>query len=645
MPLGTKNQNAFLMAQLFLAMRPNHRRLAYKELDLTRQDAIFPFLPESLQRLYDPAKAKEINQNLVNLANTYNLENETAVLICHMLEQTFPEAAQDFSSLIGPNPSSDDIDQAVKDIIDNDKLYSAQIGHSLSYLLLHEQANLGVSLAIAKNLLSCDNSEWAGKIIGQMDPEARGKLLEIIQQDINSISDPEAKQLAIKNYADKLVPILNEIYSPNLLKELGSYMQQNLIPVGTPPTLEPSLFLAVVNHRDFSNKFSFEKFIAGAFQKTDKKWLAIQELIHEQMDLSLEIGQGPDRVNRQQVVYGKLADNLQKKITNRLLGNAKIAYKYIFKVDATKDLLTDKEKEASFLIKNHTNIADKAVNDSYTSKDKSNEYYVSCMKLYELAEILKASDKDLDVTGLAENKRAFPDNYNKLKDIKLKLEATSELAEDEYNQAIQELQDLKLDEVVQAELNNLEKELPIAKNLTHYVERIQSELCPYMKKEAAADLIKQIHNLGDILPEFFEQKAFYNFSEKVQKQVFKELSPETQQILINQTSDLEKKAAWLESLPADKAKDLYLSQQQQELILFKMLPATHQEEIAADKKLDYAVYQKFTETLARNNKIVLLKKLHQKRPVAPALANEYKLDVEPAKLDISNSIANMSSGN
>lgn len=266
------------------------------------------------------------------------------------------------------------------------------------------------------------------------------------------------------------------------------------------------------------------------------------------------------------------------------------------------------------------------------------------MELYKLAEILRAIDKELDVEHLADDKRAFLNESKKLKEVCEKLNNTAPSSEIQYDKIFQELQGLQLDKIVDKEYDTLAKELVIAEKSTQHIERIRFELCPHMQQVSAVHLIKQIQALDDKKLYFPEIKAFYAFNEKVQKQVFKELLPETQALLIKETGNLTKKAAWLKRLPAAQAKDLYLSCAEQDLSLLKLLPASHQEGIASDlsgKKLSDTAYQIFTAQLANDGKITLLKKLHQNRAVDPELVNKYKLNPQPVKEDTPDPTANL----
>jgi len=801
MPLGRDQQNGFLMAQYFMAMKPQHRGYAYNKLDPVRQNAIFPYLPESLQIIYNPDKAKALAQILAETYNPEGTKDRQAVLMEHMLNQTSPQAKLAFVNLqTSPLPSRIQVDLWLKDIIRDPKPANYQIGYALSYCLLNSKADPVLNKRIVKNILDC-SPEKASYLIGQMDPKARIKLLEIIQNEIKSIQNPRAKKRAIHYYANKLVNILNETQSPNLIKELAKNVEtsanNNLSP-------KEELLLAIVNHSKFDNKHAFENFAEGIAQNNNKPGLITQEMIYQQMPPTQETGRGTDIANRQNLVYSKLDDAIQKQIIDKELAKAEIAYKYHPKVGAIKELLNTKKQDVDLLKAKLNEIAAKETNPNYTAKQKCKEYHANCIKLYELAEVLKASDKDLDVAAMADDKRALPKHYNKLKEVKEKLVAQSDLPETEYNKAFQELQNLDLATEVETEFKTLEKNLPIANqpsltylenikgrsysNLTpvnfqrieteakNYInkhqqilqspthsvadkckaylenckelysmlehitasdqspdrknisdqqrlfpsiykqleeinkqyrelvdeirrvekdstlddnnrtkrinelhdklneltvklrnlkletkvtesleqlkkELIKSGFCFYMKKEAAIHLIKQIRAKADHLPYCPESKIFYAFNEKVQKQVFNELSPETQGALIAETSNLEKKSAWLKRLPAAQAKDLYLSQAERDLSLLKLLPASHQEEIAtdsSDKKLSDTDYQIFTEGLANDGKIALLKKLHQKRAVTPELIDKYRLNPQPVKEDTSddfkNRVANMLKG-
>ena len=781
MPLGDHQQNGFLMAQYFMAMKPQHRGYAYNKLDPVRQNAIFPYLPESLQIIYNPDEAKAIAQTLAETYNREGTKDQQAVLMEHMLNLSSPQAKLAFENLqTSPLPSRKEIDQNLKDIITDDKLANYQIGYALSYCLLNSEADPRLNKRIVNNLLH-RSSDKASYLIGQMPTEARSKLLEVIQDEIASIKNPSAKKRAIHYYANKLVNILNETQSPNLIKELAQNIKQPLeTSANNSPSLEQGLLLAIVKHENFDNKHAFENFAEGIAQNNNKTGLIIQEKIYQQMHPTQETGRGTDIANRQNLVYSKLDDAIQKKIIDKELAKAEIAYKYHPKVNAIKELLNTKKQDVDSLKTKLNEIAAKETDLNYTAKQKCQEYYTNCMKLYELAEILKASDKDLDVAAMAGDKRALPQHYNKLKEVEEKLAAQSDLTEIEYNKAFQELQNLDLATKVETEFKTLEKNLPIAnqpsltyldnikgrsysnltpvnfqlieteaknyinkhqqilQSSTHSVadkckaylencqklysmlehikasdqsnisdqqrlfptiyqqleeinkqyhdlvdginaveyneltaklenlkldtevtesleqlkkELIKSGCCFYMKKEAAIHLIKQIRAKADHLPYCPESKIFYAFNEKVQKQVFNELSPETQGALIAETSNLEKKSAWLKRVPAAQAKELYLSQAERDLSLLKLLPASHQQAIAtdsSDKKLSDTDYQIFTEGLANDGKIDLLKMLHQKRAVTPKLIDKYRLNPQPVEEDTSddfkNRVANMLKG-
>jgi|GEM_PF-2452198 len=621
-PLGKHKEHAFMLAQLFCQLRPGHMLDAYRGLSKERQDALFPYLPAQLQRHLDLAKAKKFAKEY----NPNGNKHPDEIVIEYMLKNISPRAATAYERLsrvtpaTAPLPSVQDLVLEIEHI-NQAKFTPSQIGHVLSDLLEDPNLHENVRLAVARNLFT-NSAERAAHIITQMSPAARQILIKTINQNIQRGS------ISAQDYADRLVPILNQMRSPSAIKELSRYLAQDLQ-------------IAIAKHPGFTDKLNFEKFISGMYSSESQQSQAKQRAVFNAIDPTQTLA----GENRKQLAFGKLAPKTQQEISEKLLKDAKTAEEFYPQKDALRALHQNWNVELNNLKAQHDQNANLITLFPHYNA-RCHAYFQHCSDLYFLAEKIHARKNDLDVFNMDDGQRGYLQTHNNLKRIWAKIDQLDKeiehksrngipvdqvYYEQKYTELFNELKDLDFPAQAQTELDNLDRNLQTSQKSWYQYTSELLNLCTTMKASAAGQLLEKIKAQGNGSEEF-EQKAFNNFKDEVKKQVFKNLSKKAQENVIGDLGNMRLKAAFLDSLDANAAKEIFFSQARPNTDMLGWMKESHQQAIASDERLSQQDYDQFALDLNEAGKKNLLQQLHKKRKFSANVADDLELNAaEPNK--------------